>query len=228
MEKISRDQAIESGLKRYFTGLQCSKGHTDYRLVTNHTCISCLSENSKKYRQTNDGVKALKKVTDKRYYESHKESVLDRNKKNRHLYADARNRKAKEKRKADPEADRNYRRLYREANLEKSRAWSRVYASKDQKRNPQKWLASNAERRARIRQSTPTLLTRAERAEIVGIYHFAKVMSRITGQEWHVDHVVPLNGEVVSGLHVPSNLRAVPATENLQKSNKLVDELLSA
>ena len=56
--------------------------------------------------------------------------------------------------------------------------------------------------------------------EIKVIYNRANLIKKFTGESWHVDHIVPLKGKKVSGLHVPWNLQLLPAAENLAKSNK--------
>lgn len=43
--------------------------------------------------------------------------------------------------------------------------------------------------------------------------------------EWSIDHVIPLNGEIVSGLHVPGNLQALPLSDNVGKSNHFNPDL---
>lgn len=45
-------------------------------------------------------------------------------------------------------------------------------------------------------------------------------LNKITNYEWHVDHIIPLNGKYVSGLHTWNNLQVIPKILNFRKSNK--------
>ncbi len=45
---------------------------------------------------------------------------------------------------------------------------------------------------------------------------------RLFGFDVHVDHVIPINGGMVSGLHVESNLKIIPAKMNLSKGNRIL------
>ena len=42
----------------------------------------------------------------------------------------------------------------------------------------------------------------------------------ITGFDWHVDHIIPLKGKTMCGLHIWSNLQVIPKILNLRKGNK--------
>jgi len=54
-------------------------------------------------------------------------------------------------------------------------------------------------------------------------YIKAKELEKINGIKYDVDHIIPLQGEVVSGLHVPWNLQILPASKNRRNSNKLIE-----
>lgn len=84
-------------------------------------------------------------------------------------------------------------------------------------RNKPYYAEAASKRRAVERQASPLW---ADSALIKLLYATRQYMTEQTGFAWHVDHVVPLQGRNVCGLHVHNNLRVVPATVNHQKSNK--------
>ena len=68
-------------------------------------------------------------------------------------------------------------------------------------------------------QRTPKWLTEDDHWMIEQTYKFAALRTKMFGFAWHVDHIVPLQGKLVSGLHVPWNLQVIPAAENISKNN---------
>ncbi len=86
--------------------------------------------------------------------------------------------------------------------------------------NPAKVAAMDAKRRASTLQRTPKWLTPSELLRIECMYSLASMLNKHGVESWHVDHIVPLQGKKVSGLHVYSNLRVVPSSVNLAKGNR--------
>ena len=89
--------------------------------------------------------------------------------------------------------------------------------------NPDLYRELVSVRRRRFRDATPKWLSPEQKMEIRLKYRLAIELSRSTGVRHAVDHVIPLQGEEVCGLHVPWNLRVITQDENLKKFNKLVD-----
>lgn len=85
------------------------------------------------------------------------------------------------------------------------------------KRYPEKHNAAVARRNAAKLLASPSW---ADRELIKEFYHLARLRTKATGIPWHVDHVVPLRGEAVSGLHVEHNLQVIPAKLNQAKGNR--------
>ena len=103
----------------------------------------------------------------------------------------------------------------------------REYRNAWKENNKVQIRADTKARRRKHRQATPRWLTRAQKSQIRQIYQIAITMSQTTGEQYVVDHIVPLRSDEVCGLHVPWNLRVITQEENLKKSNKLLDAPLA-
>lgn len=159
---ITKKEASERGLKRYFTGTPCKRGHTCERFVGDGNCLECrIIGNSKNIANEES------RLYHKNYYNSNKQLVLGKRKR---------------------------------------------YAAS----NPDKINALIAKRRSSKAQRTPAW---ANLVEIQKVYRECSLISKSTGVEHHVDHIIPLHGKLVCGLHVHTNLQILTGSENCSKSN---------
>lgn len=197
--------------------------------------------NKKQYAKKGDVLRERSRV----YGQKNKDKVRDRNKK---YYADNRDAQRERGRKyreenservketqknwRDQNRDYNSKRNkdYRDKNKESIAKRNREYrlANRDeiarknkewQQANRGKVNANNSKRRAARLQRTPSWTTEGDVSRIDEIYDARSLISEITGIPHHVDHIIPLQGGRVSGLHTPDNLLIVPGNENLTKYN---------
>jgi hypothetical protein len=96
----------------------------------------------------------------------------------------------------------------------------REYRNTWKKNNKVQVNADTKARRRKHREATPIWLSRKQKSEIRQIYQIAITMTQSTGEQYVVDHIIPLRSEIVCGLHVPWNLRVITREDNLIKSNK--------
>jgi hypothetical protein len=78
--------------------------------------------------------------------------------------------------------------------------------------------------RARIREGVEKRATPAwaNHDYIAGMYTIAKLVTEFTGEPYEVDHIVPLRGRDVCGLHVEHNLQVIPMHDNRVKYNSSI------
>lgn len=81
------------------------------------------------------------------------------------------------------------------------------------------YLAYHAARRASMLRATPAW---ADETVIALFYRYSSGLSEALGTKFHVDHIAPLKGRHVCGLHVEHNLQILPAKENRRKLNRFV------
>jgi hypothetical protein len=170
---------------------------------------------SKAYREKN---LEKEKARKKKYYEENKDSVLARTreykKENKEKTLEDNRRHYAENKEHYSEVRKKYR--SKPENIEREKrnrvAW--------EKANPDKVSANRRKGAAKVRaaklQRTPEY---SSNSALKDIYGQAGLLSKTTGTPYEVDHVIPLQGETVSGLHVPGNLMIVPKGLNRSKTN---------
>jgi len=99
----------------------------------------------------------------------------------------------------------------------------REYKEKYKAANPELYKALTSVRKRRHRNATPPWITKEQKLQIRQMYLQAQKLTKMTGERYVVDHIIPLINDSVCGLHVPWNLRVMTQEENLKKSNKLLD-----
>lgn len=108
------------------------------------------------------------------------------------------------------------------SNLDKARAANKIYNSLWVRANKGKNCTKAGNYRSRKLNATPPWLTEEDYRRIGTEYELAQWTSSVMKSSYHVDHIVPLKGKKVCGLHVPWNLQVIPAITNIQKGNRIV------
>jgi len=230
MDIITRQEALERGLSRFFTGELCLHGHIDERQTSNGGCLSCKRIHGEADREKH---KEERRPYWRKHYRQNAEKIKTPARTwhhNNKEYANARSRKYREEHLEELNAkQRAYARANREASYERVAKFKRLNPGKFNEYR-QKWADKNPgsrpervrRRQARKLGGTPKWLTKEQCAAMRAIYAEAKRLTRETGIENHVDHIEPIQGKDRCGLHVPWNLQVLTASENISKGNRPV------
>lgn len=178
-------------------------------------CADCMRAARRAYYQQNA---AADNARSRQYKASERDAILS---------------KQRAKYLAERESEALRAKAYRARNLDRLLAQVRRYKAENRSavlayrkqhhlNNPHLYRAQAMKRKAAKLLATPSW---ADEAAIKAIYQDACRIERETGVPQHVDHIVPLLGKSVCGLHVPWNLRVIPAVENVRKGNRFSDDV---
>lgn len=211
IEILTRGQAARLGKEFYYTGKPCKYGHLSLRNMQKGECVECRQNrfNSKEYRSLHKDAQALSA----KVWSSKPENKLKRAEqaRNRRLSDPEKHRVDEKRYRAQPEVKirmQLYKKMHnsKQSTKIKISEYNRYYAAL----NPEKYRWANTKRYRALLQATPIWANLVKIAEIY----------KNVPTEMQVDHIVPLQGLNVCGLHVHRNLQYLSKPENSSKRNK--------
>jgi hypothetical protein len=233
MEEVKTKKCACCGEVKSATEFSRSKQNKDglhsYCKPCNHARIKAYYEANPNKRK--ESARKSYEKNGKAYYEKNKDKVKAYYEENKEVLLA----KQKQWRLDNPEKTKEHSKRSYEKNKDKVAARMVDYYQKNKERisvyakgwtqnNKHRRAASTAKRHAAQMLRTPKWLSAEQLKEIETEYALRQWCSEVMGEEYHVDHIIPLQGKKVSGLHVPWNLRVIPASENIRKLNKFNPE----
>lgn len=215
----TRAEAKAAGAPQYYTGKPCKQGHDAPKFTCSGSCTECLAGRRREYmREWAKKNPEVKKERAADWYDKNRERVIERVRGN--YYADLDRSRAR---------GRDYAAENRGAARARAKQWKLDNPERarinDLNRDPVKLHSAKAKYRATRRMACPPWVDEAHMTRIHGIYKLRREITEQTGVPHEVDHIVPLQGKTVCGLHVWWNLRVIPKEENNRRPRIWSDDV---
>lgn len=216
--------ARELKTTRYFTGAPCKRGHVAERLTAGSRCVECdalarktprrkayikayhaerADSRASYFKEWAKQNAARKRETDRAWYLANRAHVLA---------------VEKARREANRESVRLVNAEWRKRNRSRKNQTDKAY----RERNREIVRANKIKRKSALRDRLPNWDQELTAFATQEAAHHAETLKARFNFDWHIDHIYPLQGQKVSGLHVWNNLQLLPAYTNIAKGNKPV------
>lgn len=241
MKVISRAEAKRLGLKRFFTGKPCIRGHVAERVVSNKACVECAAIRDRAYKNAN---RELLREQAKARYANGADYRREYYLKNKEKYKERADRRYREKRDEilalqkqrfaeNPGLTAEKNKRYRDRHPEKVVQIQRCNYVKNREKilqrqkanyraDPSKATAKAALRRSRKANAVPTWYGELDAFVWNEAADLVRRREAATGTPWAGDHMIPITGRKACGLHVWNNCQVIPEKLNLFKNNKMI------
>jgi len=235
----TRKEALLVGDTHYNTGKPCKKGHISIRLTNSGACKECANHRQKTVRK-NSCKKQLPLLSemvtskkdallkgDSQYYTGTpcKHGHISPRRANTGECMECRKTHLQGWYKSNPEKIQEYSIKYADKASEryyKTIDHAKAVRSAYRRANKDLVNAKTVKYQTAKKNQLPKWVDANELWMMKEAYDLADMRSKLFGFLWHVDHIIPLQGKKVSGLHTISNLQVIPAIINTRKSNKWV------